>query len=243
MDNVELTVVYDNYRAREGLRTAHGFACVARTRNGIVLFDTGGSGQILLENARKLGIEPAGIDAVVLSHMHWDHIGGLDFVLAANPRVTVFLPSAFSANFIKDIRARAGAVVETMQTRQVTGQVHTTDAMESPLVEQGLYVETAEGIVVVTGCAHPGVVELARAAQNASGRQVHAVLGGFHMTRMDEAGIDKAVSGLRDLGVSQVGPCHCSGDAARKAMEAAFGSGYLDIGAGAELSFRRAAGG
>ncbi|KPK66402.1 MAG: hypothetical protein AMK73_00005, partial [Planctomycetes bacterium SM23_32] len=75
MSTIELVVVYDDYPAQEGLQTAHGFACVIQASDGVVLFDTGGSGQILLENMDDLGIGPAQIEAAVLSHMHWDHIG------------------------------------------------------------------------------------------------------------------------------------------------------------------------
>jgi len=237
MNTIELVVVYDNYPAQEGLQTAHGFACVVQAGGGAVLFDTGGSGQILLENMHDLGIRPAQVEAAVLSHMHWDHIGGLDAVLAANPEMAVYAPAAFSSSFLRDVQTRARAVVETTRARQVTKYVWTTDVLERPLAEQALYVETAEGIVVVTGCAHPGVVELARSAQRASGGQIRAVLGGFHMARMDQPEIGRAIHGLRDLGVRHVGPSHCSGDTAREAMREAFRDGYLDIGVGARLSF------
>lgn len=237
MDNMELTVVYDNYPMKGALRTAHGFACMVRTGAQAVLFDTGGSGQILLENMEGLGIDLAEIHAVVLSHVHWDHIGGLDAVLEANPEVTVYAPAAFSSSFVRDVKTRARAVVETEQAQQVTHYVWTTDVLERPLVEQALYVETAEGIVVVTGCAHPGVVELAGSAKRASGSEVHAVLGGFHMARMGQAEINQVIRGLRELDVRRVGPCHCTGDAARQAMREALGDDYLEIGVGARLSF------
>lgn len=240
MSTVELAVVYDNYQAQEGLQTAHGFACVVRDNGRTVLFDTGGSGQILLENMRSLAVAPGEIGAVVLSHMHWDHIGGLDAVLAANPDVTVYVPEAFSSSFRRDMLRRARSVVETKVAQPVTNRVWTTDVMERPLVEQALYVETAEGIVVITGCAHPGVVELTRSAQRASGEPVHAVLGGFHMAGMSQTEIGHVVDGLKGLCVRRVGPSHCSGDAAREAMREAFGSGYLDVGAGARLSFAAA---
>jgi 7,8-dihydropterin-6-yl-methyl-4-(beta-D-ribofuranosyl)aminobenzene 5'-phosphate synthase len=237
MDTVELTVVYDNYPAQEGLQTAHGFACVVREGRRTVLFDTGGSGQILLENMAGLGIAVAEVEAVVVSHMHWDHIGGLDAVLAANPKVTVYVPMAFSSSFRRDVKRRARAVVETKVAQPVTNRVWTTDAFERPLVEQALYVETAEGIVVVTGCAHPGVVELTRSAQCASGKPVHAVLGGFHMAGMSQTETGQVVDGLRDLRVRRVGPSHCSGDIARDAMREEFGDSYLDVGVGARLTF------
>lgn len=237
MDEIELTVLYDNYPLVEDLRTAHGFSCLIWTSDGAVLFDTGGSGRILLDNVKELGLDPSGIGAVVLSHMHWDHIGGLDAVLAANPDVPVYAPSAFSSTFLRDLRERAHAVVETERARQVTGCAWTTAVLERPLVEQALFVETAEGIVVVTGCAHPGVVELARAAVRASGSKAHAVLGGFHMTGMGRAEIARTIDRLKDLDVARVGPCHCSGDPARRAMREAFGEGYIEVGVGARLRF------
>jgi 7,8-dihydropterin-6-yl-methyl-4-(beta-D-ribofuranosyl)aminobenzene 5'-phosphate synthase len=242
MGTVELVVVYDNYSAQKGLQTAHGFACVIRSGDGPVLFDTGGSGQILLENMAALGLEIAEVDAVVLSHMHWDHIGGLDAVLAANPGVDVYAPAAFSPRFLLDVKTRAHLVVETAQAQRVVGRVWTSGVLEWPLVEQALYVETDQGVVVVTGCAHPGVVELAQAAQRASGRQIQAVLGGFHMVGMSRAGIGQVIDRLRDLPVRSVGPSHCSGDASRDAMREAFGGDYLDIGVGTRLSFPAAEG-
>jgi len=237
MGTVELIVVYDNYPLGKGLRTAHGFACIVRTGAQAVLFDTGGSGQILLENMGKLGIDFAEIHAVVLSHMHWDHVGGLDAVLEASPEATVYAPAAFSFDYIRDLKARAHTVVETEQSQRVTAGIWTTDVLERPLVEQALYVESAEGIVVVTGCAHPGVVELARSAQRSSHGQIHAVLGGFHMARMGQAEIEQVIHDLRELDVQRVGPCHCTGDATREAMRVAFGDDYLEIGVGARLSF------
>jgi 7,8-dihydropterin-6-yl-methyl-4-(beta-D-ribofuranosyl)aminobenzene 5'-phosphate synthase len=236
VNEVDLTVVYDNYPGSEPLRTAHGFACVVRAGERTVLFDAGGSGKILLENMEKVEIDPAEIQAVVLSHMHWDHIGGLDAFLTVNPDVAVYMPAAFSSSFIRDVEARARSVVRTERPHEVVTGVWTTDVLERPLVEQALYVETAEGIVVVTGCAHPGVVELARSARSESGAEVRAVLGGFHMAGMGRSGIERVIHGLRELDVRRVGPCHCSGDPARQAMREAFGDDYLDIGVGARLT-------
>jgi 7,8-dihydropterin-6-yl-methyl-4-(beta-D-ribofuranosyl)aminobenzene 5'-phosphate synthase len=237
MAGIELTVAYDNYGSREGLQAAHGFACVIRSGDSTVLFDTGGSGQILLENMAELRIDPAEIEAVVFSHMHWDHIGGLDAVLAANSDVAVYAPAAFSSSFLRDVETRAGALVKTKQVQQVTRYVWTTDVLEGLLAEQALCVETAEGVVVITGCAHPGVVKLARSAQGTSGGEVYAVLGGFHMAGMSPTEVGRVVDGLQDLSVQRVGPCHCSGDAARQAMRQAFGEGYIEMGLGAHVSF------
>jgi len=174
--------------------------------------------------------------------MHWDHIGGLDALLAGDVRLTVFIPESFSPSFIRDVRARAQAVVLTSRACQVTPGVWTTDVLQGGMSEQALCVGTEPGLVVVTGCAHPGVVPLVRAAKEFSGRRVHAVLGGFHLASATQRRIAKVIRGLKELGVQRAGPCHCSGDAARARMREAFGKDYIEAGVGFRLSLPLAAG-
>ena len=88
-------IVYDNYPFDKKLQTAWGFACVVTGLEKAILFDTGGDGRILLANMRACGMEPGEIDAVVLSHIHGDHTGGLGAFLEANSRVTVYVPKVF----------------------------------------------------------------------------------------------------------------------------------------------------
>ncbi|MCD6415112.1 MAG: MBL fold metallo-hydrolase [Planctomycetes bacterium] len=240
MAEIEMVVVYDNYPGKKTLQTAHGFACVVRAGERAVLFDTGGSGQILLENMEKLGLDPAGLEALVLSHSHWDHVGGLNAVLEQNAELTVYMPAVFPRSLIKDVRQRARSVIQTDRPHEVLPGVRTTDVLDQGIAEQAIYVETAQGIVVLTGCAHPGVVQLARSAKAASGREVHAVLGGFHMAGASVREIDLVIDGLRRLGAQRVGPCHCSGEKTRQVMREAFGPAYIEIGVGAPLSFAQA---
>ena len=89
-----MTIVYDNNRFDPRLRTAWGFSCVVRGLEKTILFDTGGDGRTLLGNMTQLGIEPAEVDIVVLSHIHGDHTGGLERFLEKNPRVIVYSPDA-----------------------------------------------------------------------------------------------------------------------------------------------------
>ena len=62
-------------------RAEHGFACWIETAQGSVLFDTGSSGELLLDNLSRLELDPANIDALVISHAHDDHTGGLPALL------------------------------------------------------------------------------------------------------------------------------------------------------------------
>ena len=89
---LRLHIVFNNVPYKAGLGTGWGFSCLIEGLAETVLFDTGGDGDILLANIQQLGLDVGVVDAVVLSHIHTDHTGGLDAVLAHNPELTVYLP-------------------------------------------------------------------------------------------------------------------------------------------------------
>ena len=88
IDELRITVVYDNNPYKEGLTTSWGFACVIKGAEKTILFDTGGNSAVLLDNMQQLGMDPKEIDVVVLSHIHGDHVGGLNGFLQVNMNVT-----------------------------------------------------------------------------------------------------------------------------------------------------------
>lgn len=86
---VRVRVLVDNTAGLAGLRAEHGLALWVETPHGAVLFDTGQTPAVLAHNARALGVDLSRADAVVLSHGHYDHAGGLPAVLAVHPDVPV----------------------------------------------------------------------------------------------------------------------------------------------------------
>jgi glyoxylase-like metal-dependent hydrolase (beta-lactamase superfamily II) len=98
---MKITIVYDNNPYDPRLRSDWGFSCLVSFRERAILFDTGGDGGILLENMKKLGIDPKGISTVLLSHIHGDHVGGLPAFLRQNSKVTVYVPGSFPADLKK----------------------------------------------------------------------------------------------------------------------------------------------
>ena len=76
---MKLTIVYDNevFKKGLGLRSDWGFSCLIQNNEESILFDCGAKGDILINNMRKLEIEPRNINKIVISHEHWDHNGGL----------------------------------------------------------------------------------------------------------------------------------------------------------------------
>jgi 7,8-dihydropterin-6-yl-methyl-4-(beta-D-ribofuranosyl)aminobenzene 5'-phosphate synthase len=99
--------------------------------------------------------------------------------------------------------------------------------------EIGLVVNTRQGLVLIAGCSHPGVVSMAKkAAQVGGSDRMHAVIGGFHLIDAGDDRIDATVRGLLDLGVSHVFTGHCTGAHAERKIEQAFAKGFLRIYSG-----------
>lgn len=86
------TVIYDTTTSQPGLKADWGFSCLVEIRNRRILFDTGTNGVVLLENMKKLDIDPSLIDEVFISHPHFDHIGGLSDFLNENNNVKIYVP-------------------------------------------------------------------------------------------------------------------------------------------------------
>ena len=245
VDSVRFTIVYDNNEYDSRLKTAWGFACWVEIGEATVLFDTGGDSPTLLGNMATLGLDPQAIDVVVLSHIHGDHTGGLAGLLDTGARPTVYVPAAFPVSFKDGVRARTD-LVEVTGPLEILPGVHTTGELGSNIVEQALVVETEAGLVVVTGCAHPGVVEMVRRstsltagrAQEAVGGEVALVMGGFHLGGASAAEIATIVEDFQQLGVQGVAPCHCSGDVARALFEQAYGEDFISAGVGSRVQVR-----
>ncbi|MBE9546863.1 MAG: MBL fold metallo-hydrolase [Proteobacteria bacterium] len=230
--NVTILIVYDNNPYKDGLATAWGFSCVIRGLEKTILFDTGGDGSILLTNMRKLGIDPGEIDLVVLSHIHADHVGGLHSFLLKNHEVTVYLPKSFPGKFKDSVKKCGAKIVEVRKPLRICEQVYSTGELGTWIKEQSLIIHTDKGLVVITGCAHPGIVEIVKKAKDLVKDEVLLVMGGFHLVGESTDKIEKSVSGFKKLGVRYVGPCHCSGDTARRLFKKKYSEDFVNVGAG-----------
>jgi 7,8-dihydropterin-6-yl-methyl-4-(beta-D-ribofuranosyl)aminobenzene 5'-phosphate synthase len=232
---VTITVVFDNNAYQPGLETAWGFACVVQRSDRSILFDTGGDGRMLLANMAALGFDPDDLDTIVLSHAHADHTGGLDALLKANPDVTVYLPQAFLTTFKDRVRAVAAQVVEVTEPMEIAPGLWSTGQMGDSIIEQGLVVQTGSGLAVITGCAHPGIVEMVRKAREVGKGNISLLMGGFHLSSASTATVQQVASGLDDLGIARVAPCHCTGADAVALLATAFGERYQRCGVGLVL--------
>ncbi|MBN1192173.1 MAG: MBL fold metallo-hydrolase [Coriobacteriia bacterium] len=235
-----LTIVYDNDGPVSGstptdpaLRTGWGFSCFVEAEGIRLLFDTGGDGPTLLGNMAALGVDSASIDILVLSHEHSDHVGGLSALLDEGARPVAYVPRSFSAAFRETLSARI-PVVEVSGPTEIVPGVRTTGEVGSAIVEQSLVLETGEGLVLITGCAHPGIVEIVRSV--AESGSICLAVGGFHLKDQDVARCHEVAGQLRALGVGRVAPTHCTGETGVSSLEAGFGDRCIRVGLGSRIS-------
>jgi len=218
------------------LTPAWGFACVVRGLEKSILFDTGGDDRILLANMRNLGIEPSQIDVVVTSHIHGDHTGGLGEFLAVRAGVPVYIPIGFPESVKGQIRSHGGKLVEADESLEICPGARTTGTLgKGAIEEQGLCVKTDSGWVLITGCAHPGIGDMAARAKEITGGPIGLVVGGYHMGGYSEREINGVIDHFEQLGVKRVAPCHCTGDMARKMFRERFGDRCTLVGVGSVL--------
>ena len=237
-NNVSITVVYDNHTHKEGLESAWGFSCVITGLEKTVLFDTGGNGPLLLENMSKLGIEPNSIEVVVLSHAHWDHTGGMESFLDRNHAVDVFVPESFPLDFNQMVSSRGARITGIEQPAEICKGVYSTGQLGTSIKEQGLIFRTDKGTILITGCAHPGIVRMTRKTRELLNENILFVMGGFHLNAASNAEINDIIGALKELPVKYAAPCHCTGDNARALFAEQFGDRYVDVGVGRVIAVK-----
>jgi 7,8-dihydropterin-6-yl-methyl-4-(beta-D-ribofuranosyl)aminobenzene 5'-phosphate synthase len=272
--------------APDALVAEHGFSALVTVSKGgrehTFLFDTGASPDGVVENMRRLAVDPASIEAIVCSHGHFDHTTGIDGLARTLGRSN--LPVLIHPHFWRrrrlllpgrdplelpttSKRALEETGFDVIEQQQpsflfgnsvlITGEVARTTGYEpgfppqqahlggswepDPLVldDQALIVNVAgKGLVVLTGCGHSGIVNIARyAARLTGGQPLHALIGGFHLAGpVFEPLIPRVLDELATMSLSWLVPAHCTGWRAQHAIAARFGEAFLPNAVGTTLS-------
>ena len=226
-----ITIVYDNHAHDPQLRSDWGFSCLVQLQETTLLFYTGGDGDILLRNMAHLKLDPLKVNHVFLSHIHGDHTGGLQGILGTGASPVVWIPSSFPAAFEQPLRPWTD-VREVAGPDSILPGVYSTGELGREIIEHSLVLETGQGLVVVTGCAHPGIVSILNKIKDLHADDLFLVLGGFHLRDKSTTDLQGILAEMQSLGVQRVAPCHCTGDEAIGLFLEEWGDGFLSAGVG-----------
>lgn len=221
-----IKTLFDKRACDDKLRTGWGLSFLVDNR---FIFDTGEKGEWLMENMGLLGVRPGDIEAAVISHDHWDHWGGLWDLLGAKKGLKVYCCSRFGEEFKAKAKGLGAELtvnddfIEIRKNIYLTGQIDGS-YKNAYIAEQAMVIKTSNGVSLITGCAHPGIVGILETVKNRFiGEDIYALIGGFHLMHESAGAIKAVVEKFRELGVKNVFPTHCSGDAAEEAFKNVYG--------------------
>ncbi len=274
---MKITTLVENHAdsARPALQEEHGLSFYIENMGHVFMSDVGGSGKFA-DNAAVLGVDLTRVEALAISHHHYDHGGGLGRFLQENDLATVYLRQSPDVDYVgydpsqpiknigldKALLAKYGRrivmIAETSQVRLGFHLItHIPKVYSKPSGDQRLkikrgddmkpdtfehemvtVVEGADGLVVLTGCAHNGVLNMVEATRQAlPGKSIQALVGGFHLRRENIATVRSIGEQLLATGIPAIYTGHCTGEEATDALEEVLGERLHRLYTGLEMAF------
>jgi 7,8-dihydropterin-6-yl-methyl-4-(beta-D-ribofuranosyl)aminobenzene 5'-phosphate synthase len=274
-----ITTLVDNSvsLSASGLIGEHGLSYLIESQDHTILFDTGQQ-VALSHNAAKLNIDLRRIDAVVLSHGHYDHTGGLNHLLEMNTSFSLYAhPDVFATKLRsveKEKYKKIGIPIKRAALENTDVQLVLTDSTceiapgistsgEIPLEndfesiepdffieqegrimpdtladDQALILDTQNGLVVLLGCSHRGVINTLNQVVKLTGKHnIHAMIGGLHLGKASDAKLNKIMDHLAGFSLEKIGVSHCTGTKAMLTLFNTFKDSVFVNTVGSVISF------
>jgi len=232
---VKIKILFDNKRINNTFFLGWG---VSYLIEDTILFDTGEKASYLFNNMDRMDVKINNIKTVVISHEHFDHTGGLWEILRENPGLDLYICPGFNQGFKDKAKLYGCNMVEVGGSfTRIADSVYTTGQIEMMysfgyIAEQSLVLDTAKGLTIVTGCAHPGIINIVERVKENVKKDIHLVMGGFHLLDEPLKKIKEVNNKLRELGVQCIGPAHCTGEDAAKIFKESYMENFIDIKVG-----------
>ncbi len=211
VSRAEVRVLVDE-RALPGYRGEYGLSLYIATDKWRALFDTGQSAETVAHNASLAGIKLSQLDFVVLSHEHYDHVGGIAAVAAEVKGLPVYVPAGVNWRLERTIEEAGLKPVRTLTGREVAPGAFVTTQQYGPPYEHSMLINVHGSPALLLGCSHPGPSKMVAKATADLGLTISTLIGGLHLAWSPESTIRTQVEAIKSLGVSRLIPLHCSGD-------------------------------
>jgi 7,8-dihydropterin-6-yl-methyl-4-(beta-D-ribofuranosyl)aminobenzene 5'-phosphate synthase len=239
--NNKFTIVYNNIASDNSyLKTDWGFSAWIEADGQVTLFDAGTKPKILQNNLEKLELNPERIKRVAISHEHQDHTGGLRLILKQlNTGTKIYLPN----NYDPDLRSDFPTLDFIVNTGfvKIAENIWLSPVLvnqENNIKEQALIIEKENSFIVITGCAHPGIVKICETVcEFFPDKNPELVTGGFHLVRTNEDQIKQISSKLRKMGFRHVAPSHCTGEKSIALFQHEWNDEFVQLNLGDSYSF------
>ena len=229
---VYVRIIYDNYSKREGIRSDWGFSLLLEGLEKVILFDTGAKPDIFKSNFKSIGLDAGIIDVLILTHEHGDHTGGIPGLVEMRKEIPVIMPQSFSARFKEMILKSDLEPVLVLKPAMICKNLYTSGEFSGSIPEQALVINTKNGLVVITGCSHPGIIQMLKQIRSDFNKNIYMVFGGFHLLQKSEKEMIEIIAAMKQLGVVKCGATHCTGDNQIKLFRDSFGDDFVELGAG-----------
>jgi 7,8-dihydropterin-6-yl-methyl-4-(beta-D-ribofuranosyl)aminobenzene 5'-phosphate synthase len=235
---MKLEVLFDKEALNERFVGGWGLSYLL---DGKILFDAGEKFEYIEHNAIQMCVDLLCVEKVVLSHAHWDHISGLWRLLENKPGLTVYIPANFPAEVVDRIKKSGGKPEVTKEFSEIDKNVFSTGGITTlyngqTLVEQAVVVKSRQGMSLLVGCSHPGIlkiVERVRGFFHGQGKLV-ILAGGLHLLSQDQRSFDY-IAGQLVSQVQKIAPAHCSGHEACEVFKKVFGERCVGLKTGMRL--------